>query len=86
MIDLVRRSLNEADPLGLMALGAPEDEYDAYAKTLVEFMNEAPQYVFEDVRRVLSEELVAGFSEKLVDQASVTHAARLIWSSITQLN
>ena len=50
----VSRLLREADPIGLIAMGAPDDEYDPEVSTILPRLREANSAV--DVQRIVHEE------------------------------
>ena len=76
----VSRPLREADPLGLIAIGAPDDEYDPEVSTILPRLREAKTAV--DVQRIVHEEFVRWFGADLVgpltDYADV---AEKIWGT-----
>jgi hypothetical protein len=55
----VSRLLREADPIGLIAMGAPDDEYDPEVSTILPRLREANTAV--DVQRIVHEEFVRWF-------------------------
>ena len=55
----VSHLLREADPLGLIAIGAPDDEYDPEVSTILPRLREANTAV--DVQRIVHEEFVRWF-------------------------
>jgi len=76
----VSRLLHEADPLGLIAMGAPADEYTPEVSTILPRLREAKAAV--DVQRIVHEEFVRWFGVDLVgpltDYADV---AEKIWGT-----
>ena len=60
----VSRLLREADPIGLIAMGAPDDEYDPAVSTILPRLHEARVAV--DVQRIVHEEFVRWFGADLV--------------------
>ena len=60
----VSRLLREADPMGLIAMGAPDDEYDPEVSTILPRLREAKAAV--DVQRIVHEEFVRWFGADLV--------------------
>ena len=60
----IREIINKHDPIGLIAIGAPEDEYDPEVKTIV--------YQLKDVRTIAQmqdlvyQELLRWFEEKSI--------------------
>jgi len=76
----VSRLLREDDPISLIAMGAPDDEYDPEVSTILPRLREANAAV--DVQRIVHEEFVRWFGADiagpLTDYADV--AAR-IWDT-----
>ena len=60
----VSRLLREADPIGLITMGAPDDEYDPEVSTILPRLREAKAAV--DVQRIVHEEFVRWFGADLV--------------------
>jgi hypothetical protein len=56
----VSRLLRDADPIGLIAMGAPDDEYEPEVSTILPRLREANAIV--DVQRIVHEEFVRWFS------------------------
>jgi hypothetical protein len=52
----VSRLLREADPIGLIAIGAPADEYDPEVSTILPRLREAK--AAGDVQKIVHEEFV----------------------------
>ena len=76
----VSRLLREADPIGLIAMGAPADEYAPEVSTILPRLREAKAAV--DVQRIVHEEFLRWFGVDLVgpltDYADV---AEKIWGT-----
>src|SRR5882672_1942807 len=76
----VSRLLREADPIGLIAMGAPDDEYDPEVSTILPRLREANAAV--DVQRIVHEEFVRWFDADIAgpitDYADV---AERIWGT-----
>jgi hypothetical protein len=76
----VSRLLREADPIGLIAIGAPDDEYDPEVSTILPRLCDANSAV--DVRRIVHEEFVQWFGTDIAgpitDYADV---AERIWET-----
>jgi hypothetical protein len=76
----VSRLLREADPIGLIAIGAPDDEYDPEVSTILPRLRETNTVV--DVQRIVHEEFVRWFGADiagpLTDYADV---AERIWGT-----
>jgi len=77
----VSHLLREADPLGLIAIGAPDDEYDPEVSTILPRLREAKAAV--DVQRIVHEEFVRWFGADLVgpltDYAEVAEKMWRTW-------
>jgi hypothetical protein len=75
----VSRLLREADPMHLITLGAPDDEYDPEVSTILPRLREAHSAV--DVQRIVYEEFVRWFDADLAG-ASTGYAdvAEAIWA------
>lgn len=58
--EVVRRAINAADPIGLLGIGAPEDEYDPEIRTVVPRLPGAASALV--VRTILHEEFAAWFA------------------------
>ena len=76
----VSRLLREADPIGLITMGAPDDEYDPEVSTILPRLREANAAV--DVQRIVYEEFGRWFGADiagpLTDYANV---AERIWGT-----
>jgi hypothetical protein len=76
----VSRLLREADPIGLIAMGAPADEYDPEVSTILPRLREARAAV--DVQRIVHEEFVRWFGADLVGSfTDYTEVAEKIWGT-----
>ena len=76
----VSRLLREADPLGLIAMGAPADEYDPEVSTILPRLREANAVV--DVQRIVHEEFVRWFGADLIGPlADYAEVAEKIWGT-----
>lgn len=74
----VAGALREADPLGLIAMGAPDDEYEPEVSTVLPRLHEA--LAVDDVRRIVHEEFVRWFGADLAGPAEhYAAAAQAIW-------
>ena len=51
----VRKVVNRLDPMGLLKMGAPEDEYDTEVKAIVSRRNEGNQLLSPEEIRVIFE-------------------------------
>jgi hypothetical protein len=59
----VSRLVHEADPIGLIAIGTPMDEYDVEVGTILPRLREATSA--RDVQRIVHEEFVHWFSAEI---------------------
>ena len=76
----VSRLLREADPLGLIAMGAPDDEYDPEVSTILPRLREANAVV--DVQRIVHEEFVHWFGADIAGPITAyADVAERIWGT-----
>lgn len=77
----VSRLLRKADPIGLIAMGAPDDEYGPEVSTILPRLREANSAA--DVQRIVYEEFVQWFDAKIVgpitDYADVSEEIWETW-------
>ena len=59
----VSRLVREADPIGLIAIGTPKDEYDVEVCTILPRLREATSA--RDVQRIVHEEFVHWFTAEI---------------------
>ncbi len=59
----VSRLVREADPIGLIAIGTPKDEYDVEVGTILPRLREVTSA--RDVQRIVHEEFVHWFSAEI---------------------
>jgi hypothetical protein len=64
----VSRLMRGADPIRLIAIGAPEDEYDVELRTILPRLREAKSP--DDVQRIVHEEFVHWFSAEIAGPAA----------------
>ena len=77
--EAVAQALREADPLRLLASGAPDDEYDVEVGTIVPRLCEAASAA--DVRRIVHGEFVRWFDASIAGAPeNYDDAARRIWT------
>jgi hypothetical protein len=80
LFDAVSRALVEADPMGLIDIGAPDDEYESEVSTILPRLREAADA--SDVRRIVHEEFVKWFYAGTAGPESrYEEAANVIWSA-----
>ena len=76
----VSRLIRAADPIGLIAMGAPDDEYDPEVSTILPRLREAKAAV--DVQRIVHEEFVRWFGADLIGPlADYAEVAEKIWGT-----
>jgi hypothetical protein len=77
---VVLSALSEADPIGLLALGAPADEYEPEVGTIVPRLRTATSEA--DVRSILLDEFTRWFSADIAGRKPERYdaAARAIWA------
>jgi hypothetical protein len=83
LVAAVERAINETDPIGLLEIGAPSDEYAPEIGTIVPRLASVER--LDDVVAVLHEEFIRWFGD---DTAGPRHgyeeSARDIWNAVVQ--
>jgi len=83
LVAAVERAINDADPTGLLEIGAPPDEYAPEIGTIVPRLTSGDR--LDDVVAVLHEEFIRWFGD---DTAGPRHAyeasARRIWDAVVE--
>jgi len=75
----VSRLLRETDPIRLIKIGAPDDEYDPEVSTILPRLREAKSS--DDVRRIVHEEFVRWFGAEIAGSETEYRAvAQEIWA------
>ncbi|MBI4488285.1 MAG: hypothetical protein HY694_04310 [Deltaproteobacteria bacterium] len=78
----VSRLLREADPIRLIGIGAPDDEYDPEVSTILPRLREAKSP--DDVQRTVHEEFIHWFGAETAGPAThyatVSHDIREVWN------
>lgn len=83
LVAATARAINDADPIGLLAIGAPEDEYSPEVHTIVPRVSRAASPA--EVRQILHEEFVRWFDPSIAGSEDVYEApARRIWAAVVQ--
>lgn len=78
---ILEDALASADPIRLIAMGAPDDEYDPEVETILPRLRSAGSAA--EVRTVLHEEFVRWFDERTAGPPErYTAAAAAIWAQI----
>lgn len=76
----VSRLVREADPIGLIAIGTPKDEYDVEVRTILPRLREAMSA--RDVQRIVHEEFVHWFGAETAGPLEVyTTVSEDIWKT-----
>lgn len=79
MLRTIQRLLRDMDPEGLLASGAPENEYDGEAQAICKLFAVAPPMSVYDVHRAVRGVLIRNFEPVACDD--YMDLARAIWSS-----
>ena len=80
---VVSKALCEADPLGLIAIGAPPDEYEPEVGTVLPRLQEARSV--DGMNRILHEEFVRWFGADIAGPAELyAPAAQTLWRQRSQ--
>ena len=80
----VREVLSVADPLHLIAAGAPDNEYDPEATTIVPRLSDASDV--EDVQRIIHEEFARWFTPEIAGPVErYAPAASSVWRTMVLL-
>lgn len=74
----VTRLLIDADPVNLIAIGAPKDEYDPEVGTILPRLKEATSP--EDVTKIIHEEFTKWFGEDAGPIEAYADVAEQIWN------
>jgi hypothetical protein len=83
LVAAVERAINEADPIRLLGLGAPADEYSPEIGTIVPRL--AGVQDTSDVTNVLHEEFVRWFDQRIAGPRDAYEAsARRIWAALLE--
>ena len=76
----VSRLMREADPIRLIAIGAPDDEYDVEMRTILPRLREATSS--DDVQRIVHEEFVHWFTAEIAGSAAqYADVSKNIWQA-----
>ena len=79
----VGRAIDEADPIGLLEMGCPEDEYSPEIGTVVPRVSRASDPA--EVRRILHEEFLRWFGEGTAGPEEAYEAPALrIWQAVLE--
>ena len=83
LVAAVERAINEADPIGLLAGGAPSDEYAPEIGTIIPLLANAHRP--DDVTGVLHGEFLRWFGEGTAGLRQAYEApARQIWAALLE--
>jgi len=85
LVAAVERAINEADPIGLLAGGAPSDEYAPEIGTIIPLLTNAHRP--DDVTGVLHGEFLRSFGEGTAGPRQANQApTRQIWDAFTRIS
>ena len=80
----VSRLVREADPIRLIVIGAPDDEYDPEVSTILPRLREAKSP--DDVQRIVHEEFTHWFGAETAGPAThyadVSHDIWTVWNKL----
>jgi hypothetical protein len=83
LVAATARAIDDADPIGLLAMGAPEDEYSPEVDTIVPRVSRAASPA--EVRQILYEEFVRWFDPSIAGPEEAYEApAQRIWEAVVQ--
>jgi len=83
LVAAVERAINEADPIGLLAVGAPSNEYAPEIGTIIPLLASAHRP--DDVPGVLHGEFLRWFGEGTAGPRQAYEApARQIWDALLE--
>lgn len=83
LVAAIERAMNEADPLGLLAGGAPSDEYAPEIGTIIPLLANA--HLPDDVTGALHAEFVRWFGESTAGPRDAYRAlAGRIWAALME--
>ena len=81
LVAAVTLAIDEADPIGLLKIGAPPDEYSPEVGTVVPRVSHATDV--EEVKRILHEEFVRWFGGKIAGPEMTYEAlAKQVWQAV----
>jgi hypothetical protein len=76
----VSRLMREADPIRLIGIGAPDDEYDVEVRTILPRLREAKSP--DDVQRIVHEEFARWFGADIAGSAAqYADVSKNIWEA-----
>ena len=58
---ILKKIINENDPVGLLAMNAPEDEYDPEINNILKKLTK--NYTLEDIKKIVFEEFIKWFGK-----------------------
>ena len=83
LVAAVEGAINEADPIGLLEIGAPPDEYAPEIRTILPRIANAQQH--DDVTDVLHGEFLRWFGDETAGPRQAYEApARRIWDALLE--
>ena len=84
LVAVATRAIDSADPIGLVQMGAPADEYSPEVGTVVPRVSRASSA--PEVRRILHEEFVHWFDESAGPEENYASAALEISEAVAAYN
>jgi hypothetical protein len=83
LVTAVARAVDEADPIGLLAMGSPADEYSLEIDTIVPRVSKA--FGPGEVRRIVHEEFVRWFDAGIAGpEEAYESLAQRVWEAVIQ--
>jgi hypothetical protein len=83
LVGVVSTAIDRADPIGLLAMGCPADEYAPEVGTIIPRLNAADSA--EDVQTILYEEFVRWFGEA-GPRELYKNAADEVWKALSEFH
>ena len=81
LVAAVAQAIDEADPIGLLAMGSPADEYSSEIGTIVTRVSKASSPL--EVRRIVHEEFVRWFDAGIAGPEDAYEAlAAQVWAAV----
>ena len=82
LVEAVTKAVNDDDPIGLLRLGMPSDEYSLEVGTVVPRLSHATNV--DDVKRILHEEFVRWFAGSAGSEEAYTELAQRVWEALLE--
>ncbi|MGH8064259.1 MAG: hypothetical protein ACRERE_03270 [Candidatus Entotheonellia bacterium] len=82
---LTKRAIDRADPIHLLKIGAPDDEYELEIREIVSRVGECMN--LEDMQRLLHEVFTKWFDERIAGSKELYRApAEVIWNRLPRVH